>query len=104
MNLSKIHHIAIIVNRSTWKMPSSLTTRLAAIVIRLTVSVLSAILSNSSVVAEIRILPRLVGLSSFVLPCSGGRRYDEGKRQPSLYGAVHQQSEGCNGFQQVGMG
>ena len=43
-------------------------TRLAAIVIRLTVSVLSAIFSNNSVVAEIRILPRLVGLSSFVLP------------------------------------
>ena len=49
-------------NRSTWKNPSSLTTRLAAIVIRLTVRVLSAILSNSSVVAEIRILPRLVGV------------------------------------------
>lgn len=29
---------------------------------------LSAILSNSSVVAEIRMLPRLAGLSSFVLP------------------------------------
>lgn len=60
--------LVVSVNRSTWKKPSSLTTRLAAIVIRLTVRVLSAILSNSSVVAETRILPRLVGLSSFVLP------------------------------------
>lgn len=45
-------NLVVSVNRSTWKNPSSLTTRLSAIVIRLTVRVLSAILSNSSVVAE----------------------------------------------------
>ena len=55
-------------NKSNWYTPSSCTTRLAAIVIRRTVSDRLAIRSNSSTAAVTIVLPRLEGFPKCVLP------------------------------------